>query len=323
MQPHLSTQVMILTPRESLIQALQRAKPEGLPPHLELEFQLSAITPGIEQKALYAANLEGVTGSRRQDLLKRNAEMWVKVAERFDWSCITGLHWLNLEDQAQSFGYVRELAGDTYMLSAFIDGTYGIPSGQDMVEHVIWLTEHEEEALQQAQERVDSEVARGRELIQAGAEIIFMCADYCFNDGPFLSPRMFAKYVTPFLTQQVRSLQEAGAFVVKHTDGDIMPIIDQLVASGADALHSLDPMAGVDMAEVKRRYGDRLALIGNVNCAWVQAGTREQIERSARYCLKHGGVSSGGYVYSTSNCIFAGVPLENYDWMLEIRRGWE
>ncbi len=41
------------------------------------------------------------------------------------------------------------------------------------------------------------------------------------------------------------------------------------------------------MAEVKRRYGDRLALIGNVNCAWVQAGTREQIERSARYCLKH------------------------------------
>ena len=82
-------------------------------------------------------------------------------------------------------------------------------------------------------------------------------------------------------------------------------------------------MAGVDIAEVKLLYGDRIALIGNVNCAWVQAGTREQIAQSARYCLEHGGAASGGYVFATSNCIFAGVPLENYDWMLQIRREWE
>ena len=312
-----------MTPRESLIAAMKREKPEGLPPHLELEFQIGEQTPGIETKALRNADLEGITGTQRQDLLKRNAEMWVKVAERFDWACLTGLHWLNAEDQMQSFQYVREIAGDTYMLSAFADGTFGIPNGQNMVEHVIWLTEQEEEALEQAQSNVDNSVAGVRPLIEAGAEIVFMCADYCFNDGPFLSPRMFAKYVTPFLTQAVRGIQEAGAFAVKHTDGDIMPILDQLVDSGADALHSLDPMAGVDIAEVKLLYGDRIALIGNVNCAWVQAGTREQIAQSARYCLEHGGAASGGYVFATSNCIFAGVPLENYDWMLQIRREWE
>lgn len=311
-----------MTPRESLINAFRRTEPPGLPPHLELEYQISEITPGIEQKALRAPDLEGVTGPARQDLLKRNAELWVKVAQRSDWSCLTGLHWLNLEDQCQSFEYVREIAGDTYMLSAFADGTLGIPSGQNMMEQVIWLGEQEEAALEELQKRVDDAISYARTLIQAGAEIVFMCADYCFNDGPFLSPRMFAKFVTPFLTQVVRAIQEAGAFAVKHTDGDLMPILDQLVASGADALHSLDPMAGVDIAEVKRLYGDRITLIGNVNCAWVQAGTREQIEQSARYCLEHGGVASGGYVYSTSNCIFAGVPLENYDWMLELRRNW-
>lgn len=312
-----------MTPRECLSLALQRGKPPGPPPHLELEYQLTEVTPGIEQTALRAAMLEGVTGVERQDRLKRNAEMWVKVARRFGWSCLTGLHWLSLEDQCASFEYVREIAGDTYMLSAFADGTFGIPNGERMMEHVIWLTEHEEEALETAQRNIDSEAERIRTLVSAGAEVVFMCADYCFNDGPFLSPRMFAKFVTPFLKQQADNIHAAGAFAVKHTDGNIMPIVDQLVDSGVDALHSLDPMAGVDIAEVKRRFGDRIALIGNVNCAWVQAGTKEQIEQSARYCLEHGGVSQGGYVYATSNCIFAGVPLENYEWMLEIRQEYE
>ena len=308
-----------MTPRESLRLALRRGKPSGPVPHLELEYQLTEITPGIEQITLRAPMLEGVTSAARQDRLKRNAEMWVKVAERFGWSCITGLHWLNVEDQCASFEYIRELAGDTYMLSAFADGTFGIPNGETMMDHVIWLREQEEEALATAQRHLDAATARLRTLVSAGAEVVFMCADYCFNDGPFLSPTMFAKFVTPFLTQQADHIRAFGAFSVKHTDGNIMPILDQLVDSGVDALHSLDPMAGVDIAEVKRLYGDRIALIGNVNCAWVQAGTKEQIERSARYCLEHGGAAQGGYVYATSNCIFEGVPLENYEWMLKIR----
>ena len=97
---------------------------------------------------------------------------------------------------------------------------------------------------------------------------------------------------------------------------------DQIVDTGIDGLHSLDPMAGVDIAEVKRLYGDRVCLFGNVNCALVQAGTLEQIEESARYCLEHGGVASGGYVYTTSNCIFKGVPPQNYLVMLDERDRW-
>jgi uroporphyrinogen decarboxylase len=130
---------------------------------------------------------------------------------------------------------------------------------------------------------------------------------------------MLAEYVTPYLTQLVAGIRAAGGYACKHTDGNIMPILNQLVDSGIHALHSLDPMAGVDIAEVKRLYGDRICLFGNVNCATVQAGTAEGIEASARYCLEHGGVASGGYVFTTSNCIFKGVPLENYLTMLRVR----
>ena len=90
-----------------------------------------------------------------------------------------------------------------------------------------------------------------------------------------------------------------------------MPIIDQLVAANPHALHSLDPMAGVDIAEVKRLYGGAVALCGNVHCAAMQTGTIEEVTASAEYCLTHA-KPGGGYVYCTSNIPFKGLPLERY-----------
>jgi len=53
-----------------------------------------------------------------------------------------------------------------------------------------------------------------------------------------------------------------GFYTIKHTDGNIMPILDQLVQANPHALHSLDPQAGIDMAEVKRLCGKQVCLIG-------------------------------------------------------------
>jgi uroporphyrinogen decarboxylase len=187
------------------------------------------------------------------------------------------------------------------------------------MDQAVYFIERREQALEDAHRMVEGAIAQGVQLIEGGAEVIFMCADYCFNDGPFLSPRMFAEFVTPFLKRQVDAFRAAGVFTIKHTDGDIMPILDQLVAAGPDGLHSLDPMAGVDIKQVREIVGQRLCLLGNVNLAYVQQGPPEKIVESARYCLQHGGVSAGAYIYTTSNCIFTGVPLENYELMLRVR----
>jgi uroporphyrinogen decarboxylase len=114
-------------------------------------------------------------------------------------------------------------------------------------------------------------------------------------------------------------MREHGLYSIKHTDGNIMPILDQLVDAGPDALHSLDPQGGVDIAEVKRRYGDRTCLIGNVNCGKLDTGTDEEAVESARYCLRHG-MPGGGYIFSTSNCIYTGMRLERYRLMQEVWR---
>ncbi|MCB0054298.1 MAG: hypothetical protein KDE24_32670, partial [Caldilinea sp.] len=80
-----------------------------------------------------------------------------------------------------------------------------------------------------------------------------------------------------------------------------------------------DPQANVDIAEVKRRYGDQLCLIGNVNCAMLDTGTPEDIAESVRYALRSG-MPGGGYIFSTSNCIYTGMPLASYEVMLDVWR---
>jgi uroporphyrinogen decarboxylase len=98
-----------------------------------------------------------------------------------------------------------------------------------------------------------------------------------------------------------------------------MPIIDQLVAARPHALHSLDPQAGVDIAQVKKLYGDRVALIGNVNCGLMDTGSDEEVVESARYCLRQG-MPGGGYIFSTSNCIYTGMKLARYELILDVWR---
>jgi uroporphyrinogen decarboxylase len=85
------------------------------------------------------------------------------------------------------------------------------------------------------------------------------------------------------------------------------------------ALHSLDPQAGIDIAEVKRDYGDQVCLIGNVNCGLMDTGTEEEVIESTRYALKHG-MPGGGYVFSTSNSIYTGMRLSRYELVVDIWR---
>jgi uroporphyrinogen decarboxylase len=152
-----------------------------------------------------------------------------------------------------------------------------------------------------------------------GLDGFALCSDYCLNTGPFLSPDQFSEFVTPFLVKLVRGYRDLGFYTIKHTDGNIMPIVGQLVDARPHALHSLDPQAGVDMAVMKKRFGGRVCLIGNVNCGKLDTGTDAEVVESARYALRNG-MPGGGYIFSTSNCIYTGMRLSRYELMLDIWR---
>jgi len=215
---------------------------------------------------------------------------------------------------------IREETGDRYFILRHGDATFSIPGGQQMLEFSCRLVDEPEQVKSEAAAWVDAALSRAERLRRhGGLDGFALCSDYCFNSGPFLSPAQFGEFVTPYLARLTRGYRGLGFYVIKHTDGNILPILDQLAQTEPHALHSLDPQGGVDIAEVKRRYGDRLCLIGNVNCGLMDTGTEEQVQESARYALRHG-MPGGGYIFSTSNCIYTGMPLARYETILDVWR---
>ena len=130
---------------------------------------------------------------------------------------------------------------------------------------------------------------------------------------------MFSEYVTPYLERLTKGYRDLGVYVIKHTDGNIMPNEIQLRQREPHALHSLDPQGDIDLAEVKRSVGNRVCLIGNVHCGFLQTGTNEEVVTNVRDTLR-AGMPGGGYIFSTSNCVYTGLPLERYELMLDIWR---
>ena len=302
-----------MTPRERAILALDLNQPDEVPT-FELAFQLTEEVFGQDYNK--GEIWKGKTEKERERMAEENASLYIKVAERYNYSIIMETYAPTTEDIILTIKKIREASRDKYLLICHGDATYAIPPGDKMVEFIYALHDRKEEMKEKAQRMVDEALERGRKLVDNGIDGFALCADYCFNTGPFLSPAMFKEFITPYLEQLIQGYRKMGVYVIKHTDGNIMPIIDQLVECGPHAIHSLDPMAGVDIAEVKKKYGDKVCLIGNVNCALLQTGTREEILESCRYAMENG-KPGGGYIFSTSNCVFKGVPLENYELMMD------
>jgi uroporphyrinogen decarboxylase len=156
--------------------------------------------------------------------------------------------------------------------------------------------------------------------IALGADAIFMSDDYADNRGPMMSPRHFHEFLFPGLSRVVEAIHAAGAPAIKHTDGNVKPILDDLLASGIDCLDPLDPLGGMDLADMKTRVAGRVCLKGNVNIGGpLSLGSPDEVRAETLACLR-AGMPGGGYILSTSNSVMASVKPQNYVAMLHTLR---
>ena len=307
------------TPRERFIACLEHRPIPGLIPTFELVFYLTMEVLGKMHPDHRSYHQWQQMEAKEKELhLRDMADLYIDTAERFGHSAIK-IHG-NFERVSGVARVIREKSGDRYYLTMHGDPTMGIPDGNGMVDLAYCLADEPEKLHEDSRARVRTCLEQAEKLAGRGLIDGFtMCSDYCFNTGPFLSGAQFSEFVTPYLAETIKGYREMGFYVIKHTDGNIMPILDQLVQAGPHALHSLDPQGGVDIAEVKKRVGDRVCLIGNVNCGLMDTGTDEQVIESARYSLRHG-MPGGGYIFSTSNCVYTGMKLSRYELVLDVWR---
>lgn len=153
--------------------------------------------------------------------------------------------------------------------------------------------------------------------MDVGVDIIWMTGDIATMHGPFLSPAMTERFIIPAIADIARVVHQRGLPFLKHTDGNIMEILDMLIGAGIDAIHPIDPTAGMKLEEVKTRYGDRVCLMGNVDCAQLlPTGTAAEVRETVKKCIQDAG-KGGGYICTTSNTVHPTVRPENYVAMVQ------
>lgn len=159
---------------------------------------------------------------------------------------------------------------------------------------------------------VDINLELAEEVANRGVKIVYTGDDFAYNKGPLMSPQHFRDLFFPGFKRAIQGFKDLGLYVIKHTDGNIWPIIDMIIDSGIDCLDPIDPQGGMHLGEVKARYGDRIALKGNIDCAHLLTfGTQAEVIEATKAALKEG-MPGGGYILSSSNSIHSAVIPENY-----------
>lgn len=273
------------------------------PPHFELVFQLPKEAFGIEMMS-HEDWLKASDAERARD-----AELYIDMCERlvdeYEWSAVQG-------DVKQ----LKDRVGDRALVYSFNgSGTFWLMPGNEMMDFVVRMFENPEDLHEEARRKCKESIELAKMQCDSGADFIIINSDYGFNSGPFISPKHFQEFVTPYLAEIVSAIHDFGVPAILHSDGNLNAILDQLVGTGLDGYQSVDPQGHMDIKAVREKYPD-LILMGNVECSMLQDTNDERIRESVQYCMKYGGIGKR-YIFSTSNCIFAGMPLESYKIMLD------
>lgn len=153
------------------------------------------------------------------------------------------------------------------------------------------------------EDRTEWCIALFQKAIDLGAELIVLGDDAAHRGGPMISPRMWREHLFPY---HCRIVDKLGVPVIWHSDGNIESLLPMAVEAGFAGVHGLEPAAGVDLARVKREYGQDLVLIGNVDVNVLCDDDLQAVRKEVDRCIEQG-APGGGYMIATCNSIFQGM----------------
>ena len=154
-------------------------------------------------------------------------------------------------------------------------------------------------------------IERGKFCIDRGLRILRL------NDSvanmSVISPTSWREFILPHLRTVCAELHayEPAARIYCHICGDIMPIVEDLIATGLDAIGPLDPLGGFTVAEARARSGDDITLLGGVNTMDFIAAAPAAIEAQARDCILAGQVAGSRYILSSGCVVPPGASADN------------
>lgn len=216
---------------------------------------------------------------------------------------------------------LRHTAPMEFFLTFDADGSWGpVVSNPPLLRNVLqWMYTRPGLVDDLLDSLTSAAIQSGQVALEDGADAILMCVDYGHARGPWMRPDHFRRFVKPRLRRQCEAFKSRGGFALLHSDGNIEPILAEVVDAGIGAYQGIDLHAGMDLGRVKELYGARIALIGNVSPHVLEFGTGLDVAKEVRRCL-NAAAPGGGYILSASANVSIGTNAENFRTMMDRAR---
>ena len=159
-------------------------------------------------------------------------------------------------------------------------------------------------------------------LAENDAQIVLLWDDYGFKNGLFMNPRLYRKYIFPWIKKICDAAHNQDCKILLHSDGDLMEIFSDIVNSGVDAINPIESTTAnkdYDIFELNKKYGDRITFIGNLSPIMLAIGEISEIEDYAKKLIREL-APGGGYIFSSGHSINPAVTVDRFEAMQNIRR---
>jgi len=146
-----------------------------------------------------------------------------------------------------------------------------------------------------------------KKINELGFDFMIVPEDLAWKQGPMFSPKMFRELFLPRMKKVAENIKIPWIY---HSDGNLMPILDDLLTLGMNGLANIEPNA-MDINDLKKRYGHRICLVGNIDLHYtLTQGTPEETEAEVKKRIQEVG-KGGGYILASSNSLTGYCKPEN------------
>ncbi len=145
--------------------------------------------------------------------------------------------------------------------------------------------------------------------------------DLAYRSGPMLNPSLIEELFGDHYRRIAETAHSLGMKVLFHSCGNISSLLPFIADWGFDAVHPLEPTAGMNLAAAKREVGGRICLVGNLDISYLLVeGTREEVEEAVRQAIREAG-PGGGFILAPDHS-HPRISIPRLRWMVEAAHRW-
>jgi len=147
---------------------------------------------------------------------------------------------------------------------------------------------------------------------------IYVWGDVAYDNGMFFSPDYWRRAYKPQLVKICDAAHAHGLKTIYHGCGDASVLFEDMIEAGVDAYNPLEAKAGLDVVDLKRKFGDRWAFNGNIDVRVLSTNDKEKVRREV--LTKLNAAKGGGFILQSDHSVPDSVSADTYSYMIELVR---